>query len=102
MAKLRRRIDELELHLLEVATRSVDHQGLADRDDAFLGAWDGSLEHEEVVLDYSVVGESAHGGDGFLGCVGFGGGVVGVGAGADAVDFFVKLGTVVVAVCGLL
>lgn len=98
MTKLGARIDELELNLLQVSAARVDHEGFADGDDALLGARDGPLEHDEVVLDDAVVGEPAHGGDRFFGRVGFGGGVVGVGAGADAVDFFVELCAVVVAV----
>lgn len=91
-------IDELELDLLQVPARGVDHERLADGDDALLGSGDGSLDHEEVVLDDTVVGEASHGGDDLLGDVGLGRSVGIVGSRADAVDLLVELGTVMVTV----
>ena len=97
-AELGSRVDELELDLLEVTTRSVDHKRLAERNHALLGAGDGALDHQVVVLDDTVVGETTHGRDLLVGDVGLGGGVGGVLAGADTVDLLVELGTVVVTV----
>jgi len=91
-------IDELELDLLEISAGGVDHKRLADSDDALLRSRDGALDHEEVVLDNTVVGEATHGGDGLLGDVGLGGGIAVVGARSNAVDLLVELGTVMVAV----
>ena len=47
----------------------MHHEGLADSDDTLLGSGDGTLEHEVVVLDDTVVREASHGGDGLLGDV---------------------------------
>ena len=98
-AELRRGINELELNLLQIPTRGVNHQRLADRDDTLLRARDRTLEHEEVVLDNTVVGEATHGRDDLLGDVVLRRGVALVVALANAVDLLVELRAVVVAVC---
>ena len=77
----------------------MDHERLADRDNTLLGSRDGSLEHEVVVLDDTVVGEATHGGDGLLRDIVLSRCVTIVLATADAVDLLVELGTVVVTVC---
>jgi hypothetical protein len=86
------------LDLLQVATRGVGHERFTDGNDTPLGAGDGALEHQEVVLDNTVVGESTHRRDEFLCDVRLGRGIGVVGAGANAVDLLVELGTVVVSV----
>lgn len=62
--------------MLEGGTGGLGAEGLAEDDDALAGSHDGSLDHEEVFVDDSVVGESSDGGDGLLGEVELGGGVV--------------------------
>ena len=76
----------------------MHHERLADGDDTLLGSGDGTLEHEVVVLDDTVVGEATHGGDGLLGDVGVGGGVAIIISSTDTVDLLVELRTVVVTV----
>ena len=98
-AELRGGVDELEGDLLEVPAGGVDHERLADGDDALLGTRDGALEHQVVVLDDTVVREATHGRDRLLGDVVLGGRVAVVAAETDAVDLLVDLGTVVVTVC---
>ena len=98
-AELRGGVDELEGNLLEVPAGGVDHERLADGDDALLGTRDGALEHQVVVLDDTVVREATHGRDRLLGDVVLRGRVAVVAAEADAVDLLVDLGTVVVTVC---
>ena len=98
-AELRRRVDELELDLLEIPAGSVDHEGLAESDDTLLGTGDRALEDKEVVLDDTVVGEATHGRDLLVGDVRLGGRVGDILARADTVDLLVELGTVVVTVC---
>ena len=77
----------------------MDHERLAEGDYALLGARDGTLEHQVVVLDDTVVGEATHRRDGLLGDVGVGRGVTLVVSGTDTVDLLVELRTVVVTVC---
>lgn len=63
-------IDELELHFFKIPTAGVNHQALAEGNDAFLCSGNGALEHDKVVLDDAIVREAAHRSDGLLGSVG--------------------------------
>ena len=96
--ELRGRIDELERDLLEVRTAGVDNERLADGDDTLLCSGDGTLEHDVVVLDNTVVGEATHGCDGLLGNVAIGRRVGLIVTRTDAVDLLVDLRTVMVTV----
>ena len=97
--ELGRGVDELELDLLKIPTRSVNHEGLADGDDTLLRAGDGALQHEVVVLDDTIVREATHGCNRLLGDIVLGRCVAIILTTADTVDLLVKLRTVVVAVC---
>ena len=97
--ELGRRVDELEVDLLKIPTRSVNHERLADRDNTLLGTRDGTLQHEVVVLDDTVVGEATHGSNALLGDIMLSRGVGVVVAPANAVDLLVEFGTVMVTVC---
>ena len=97
-AELRRRVDELELDLLEVTTACVNHERLAEGDNTLLGSGDGALEHQVVVLDDTIVREATHGRDGLLGDVRVRRGVTLVVGSTDTVDLLVELRTVVVTV----
>ena len=96
--ELRGGVDELELHLLQVPTGGVHHERLADRDDTLLGTRDGTLEHEVVVLDDTVVREATHGRNCLLGNIRLRRRVCFVVALANTVDLLVDLRTVVVTV----
>ena len=97
-AELAGSIDKLELHLLQIPARSVDHERLAQGDDTLLGSGNRALEYEEVVLDDTVVGEATHGCDGLLGNVVLGRGIVLISTRANPVDLLVELSSVVVTV----
>eukprot|EP01136_Pigoraptor_vietnamica_P044062 Opistho-1_new@20348 len=58
MAKLGRRVDELEVDLLEGRAARVGDERLAERDDALLGAHNAALDHDVVVGHLTVVGEA--------------------------------------------
>lgn len=96
--ELGRRVDELEVDLLEIPTRRVNHKRLADGDDTLLGSRNRTFQHEVVVLDDTVVGEATHGRDLLLGDIMLSGGVGVIVAAADTVDLLVELRTVVVTV----
>lgn len=49
---------------------------LSKGDDTLLGASNATLDHEEVVVDFTVVGETTHGCDRLLSQIVLGGGVV--------------------------
>lgn len=103
MSNLGGGIDELELDLLEGVSGDLGSEGLSEDNDSLSGSEDGSLEHDEVLLDGSVSSEATHGGDGLLGKVELGGGGVedllsslvldGL---AESVDLLVGLSTAVV------
>ena len=97
MSHLGRCVDELEVNLLESGSGNLGQERLSERDDALLGSHNATLEHDEVFMDLTVVGESAHGGDGLLGQVVAGHGVVGVVSegSSDSVDLLVDLSSVV-------
>jgi hypothetical protein len=49
-----------------VGPRGVDSERFSEDDVSLLGADNGSLEHDKVVLDDTVVGEATDGGDALL------------------------------------
>lgn len=98
-------IDELEVDLLLGATGLVLEQALAEGQDTFLDTNAASLDHDEVLVDDTVVGEATHGSDVLLGDIVVGGGVVinglalnGLSTSSNAVHLLVDLGTVMVTV----
>lgn len=60
VAKLRARVDELQLNRLERLSLGVDQQGLSQSQNPFLGAHAAPLDHDEVLLYLAVVGETTH------------------------------------------
>ena len=76
----------------------MHHERLADGNDTLLGSGDGSLEHEVVVLDDTVVGEATHGSNALLRDVMLSRGVGVVVAPANTVDLLVEFRTVMVAI----
>lgn len=54
VAKLGRSIDPFEADLLEGTARGMSEHGLAERHDTLLDAGNGTLEHDEVVVDLTV------------------------------------------------
>ncbi len=95
-------IDELEVDLLARSSGGGDDNGLAEGDDTLAGTDDGTLDHDEVLVDLTVLREATKGSDGLLGDVSLGGTVVvddllstiGASSLANAVDLLVDLGTV--------
>ena len=77
----------------------MDHEGFAEGNDTLLGSRNRALEEEEIVLDDTVMGETAQGSDSLLGDVVLGGGVVVLIAETNSVDLLVDLRSVVVAIC---
>lgn len=59
MTELGRGVDPFEVDLLEGLAGGVCVEGLAEGDDSLLDTGDGALEQDEVVLDLTVVDESA-------------------------------------------
>uniref|UniRef100_A0A2H1WYI1 SFRICE_007473 n=1 Tax=Spodoptera frugiperda TaxID=7108 RepID=A0A2H1WYI1_SPOFR len=65
MTELGRCVDELKVDLLKSGSLRVDTH-LPQSDDTLLGSHTATLDHDEVIVDFSIVGETTHGGDGLL------------------------------------
>jgi len=94
-----RGIDELKVDGFLGDSPDLWEKRSSEHEDSLFGSNDASLDHEEVVSDNSVVGETSHGGDGLVSQIGVGGGVVGVsssGSFSDSVDLLVHFSSVVV------
>ena len=76
----------------------MHHEGLPQGDDTLLRPRNAPLEHEEVVLHDTVMGEATERSNRLLRCIGFRRGVVLVVALADTVDLLVEFRSVVVTV----
>jgi len=48
VTKLGRRVDELEVDLLEVCPADVRSESLSEGNDSLCNTWDGSLDHDEL------------------------------------------------------
>lgn len=98
VTELGRGIDELELNLLESGTLGVGDEGLADGDDTLLGTSNATLDHQEILVDNTVVGETTHGGDILLSDIVLSSARLLVTSLTNTVDLLVDLGTVMVTV----
>jgi len=104
VTELGRRVDPFQVDLLESLALGVGDEGFTEGQHTLLGADAAALEHDKVVLDFTVVRETTHWSDRFIGEIGLGGGVVLdefttvlVDPLSDTVDLLVDLGTVMVA-----
>merc|ERR1719203_770834 len=101
VSKLGGGIDELELNLFQSRARGLRKESLAQGDDTLLGTDNTTLDHDEVVVNNTVMRETTQGCDGLVGDISGGGGVVvnftilANGGLADHVNLLVDLGTVV-------
>jgi hypothetical protein len=101
VSKFGRSIDELEFDLLQSGALGLGNESLSQGDGSLLDANDAALDHEPVLVDLTVMGESTNGGDGLGSKIEVGGSVghdrtVLHGGITDAVDLLVDLGTVMV------
>jgi len=96
-------VDPFQVDLLEGGTLGVRDQGLAEGENSLLGSDAAALEHDKVVLDFTVVGETTHWSDRFVGEIGLSSSVVLdkfatvlVDSFTDSVDLLVDLRTMMV------
>jgi len=89
-------IDELEGDLFVGESLDLGDEGLSQNEDFLLGSDAASLDHDEVVVDDSVEGETSHGGDLLIGQVGIGGSVVLLSSLTDSVHLLVDFSSVVI------
>lgn len=76
MSHLGGRVDELQVDAFQGGALAVHQQRLAQGDNALLRSDAAALDHQEVVVDLSVMRESAHGVDGLVSQIVLGGRVV--------------------------
>jgi len=98
VTKLRRSIDELEGDLLEGGTRSLRQKGLSKGEHSLLGSSSGSLDHEEVFVDDTIVREATHGSDALLSQIDLSGTALLVTAVSDSIDLLVDLSSVMITI----
>jgi len=96
-------IDGFQVDLFQIFSFVVGQQWFSENDWSLSDAHAGSLDHDKVVLDFTVVWEASDWIDGFFSQIGFGGTVVhvdlavfGLVAGTQSVDLFVDFDSVVV------
>ena len=101
MTKLGGGIDELNLNLLGGRALGLSEEGLSENERALLDTDNTTLDHEEVLVDDTVVRETTHGGDVLLNTVSLASGVVlntSHGTSTDSVDLLVDLSSVMVTI----
>ena len=69
---LGRGIDELDVDGLQVLAAGVLHQRLTKNQRTLLDTDNGTLKHDPIFLDLTIVDESSHGGDSLLGKISLG------------------------------
>jgi len=96
-------IDGFQVDLLQIFSFVVGQQRFSEQDWSLSDAHAGSLDHDEVVLDFTVVWEATNWIDGFFGQISLGGTVVEIGlavfgfvASTQSVDLLVDFDSVVV------
>jgi len=96
-------IDGFQVDLFQIFSFVVGQQWFSENDWSLSDTHAGSLDHDKVVLDFTVVWEASDWIDGFFSQIGFGGTVVhvdlavfGLVAGTQSVDLFVDFDSVVV------
>uniref|UniRef100_A0A1L8E781 Uncharacterized protein n=1 Tax=Haematobia irritans TaxID=7368 RepID=A0A1L8E781_HAEIR len=96
-------IDEFEFDLFQGRTLGVFQEGLTQSKNTLLGTNAATLDHDKVVGNFTIMGETTHGGDGLVGQIVFSGSVVlddlailSVDTGTNAVDLLVDFGTVMI------
>jgi len=96
-------IDELEFDRFQSSSGSLVKEGFSEGDSSLFGSADTSLDHDEIVLDKTVMDETTNWVDRFVSDIDFGGTIVvdffavdGVESGSDTVDLLVDFGSVMV------
>lgn len=94
MSEFGRSIDELEGDLFHSLSGGGSVQSLSQGDDSLSGTLDGTLDHDEVLVDDTIVREASHGGDALFSKIRFSGS--GFRSVSNSVDLEVGNGSLVV------
>jgi hypothetical protein len=96
--EFRRCVNELELDLFQILARRMCHEWLAYGYHTLPCSRYRTLQHQEIVLDYTIVGETTHRRDFFLGDIMLGRGIGFVFTRSNSVNLFVEFRAVVISV----
>lgn len=95
-------IDELEVDLFKSSSGGLGDETLSQDQRSLLGTNAASLDHDEIVVDDTVVGEATQGGDALFGQISNSGSIslatIILDSDADSVDLLVDFGSVVITV----
>jgi len=94
ITKFARRVDELKSNLFTSSVGRLVEDRFSQGEDSLSGSSGGTLDHEEVFADHSVVMEATHGVDRFFGHIELSRATLAISAFADSVDLFVDIGSV--------
>lgn len=98
MSKLGACVDELERDFFQGRTLGVNQERLSESEDTSLDTNSRTLDHDPVILDDTIVRETAHGSDDLFRQVVFGRSVLDVIGSTNTVDLLVEFGTVMITV----
>jgi len=98
VSSLGRSIDEFEGNLFKGRSVGLFNEGFSKSDGSSLNSDGRSLDHDEIFLDSSVMGESSHWGDGLGSKIEFGGSSVVLSGFTHSVDLLVDVRSVVISV----
>lgn len=96
MSKFGRGIDELEGNLFGGVLGGLGNEGLSEHEDSLFGSDTSTSDHDEVVFNDTVVGETTQRSDGLIGEIGSGGTGLAIITLGDSVYFLVNFSSVVV------
>lgn len=98
VSKLGTGVDELEIDSFQMLALGVLHQRLSEDQRTLLHTNNGTLDHDPVFVDFTVMNEATHGGNSLLCEIGFSRATGFIALLSDAVNLFVHFSTVEVSV----
>jgi hypothetical protein len=98
MSKLGTGIDELEIDDLEVLPGGMVLQTLSENQSTLLDSDTSTLDHDPILVDLTVVGESSHGSNTLLSKVSSGTARTSIATLSNSVNLLVELGTMEVSI----
>jgi len=89
-------INEFKFDLFKSSSRNLFEERFSECNNSFFGSSNTSFNHNEIVFDDTVVGETSHWGNSFISQISSGSGVVWFSSFGHSVDFFVDFGSVMI------
>jgi len=89
-------IDELDVEWLHVRSLGWGNDALAESDSSLARTTNSTLDHQPILIHFTIMGESTNRGDGFLSKIHFGGAALVITFLSNTDDSLVDFGTVMV------